>query len=264
MLMRHILKVAASITMVYAVCATAVRADTLDDIIKRGSIRVAIDISAPPFGFQNEEGQSDGSDVATAQLLANALGVNLEVVPVTSANRIAYLQSGRTDLTMSSLAISPERAKAIAFSSPYGFIRSVIFASGDVDIKSYEDLVGKKVGVARGTTNETDLVALAPEGTDIVRFDDEASVIGALAAGQIDAYAVGEPLGSSLIRRYPDRNFTTKLVMRVNYYAVGLPRNEAGLLQWVNTFVMYYGANGELARIYKKYVGVDLPTLPPL
>src|SRR6267143_1072211 len=145
------------------------RAEALDDIIKRGKLLVAIDIAAPPFGIQNDKMQPDGADVEVARLLAKDLGVELEVVPVTSANRIPYLQTKRVDLTMSTFSITPERAKAVNFSTPYGAINAVIFAPKSIDIKEPKDLVGKKVGVTRGTTNETDLVALAPQGTQIIR-----------------------------------------------------------------------------------------------
>jgi polar amino acid transport system substrate-binding protein len=244
--------------------ASGARADALDDIISRGTIRIAIDVSAPPFGFQNEEMQPDGADVAAAKLLASDLGVKLDVVPVMSSNRLPYLQSGRTDLTMSTLAISPERAKAIDFSSPYGIIRSVVLAPKSVEIKSPQDLLGKKISVARGTTNETDVVNAAPPGTEVIRFDDEAGAMNALATGQVDAYAVGEPLGAPLIKRYPHKGFETKLVMRVNYLAIGVRRGQTGLLQWLNTFVYFHMQNGDLPKIYKKYIGTDLPPLPPL
>jgi len=240
------------------------RADAIDEIIKRGKILVAIDISAPPFGVQNEKMEPDGADVETAKLLAKDLGVELEVVPVTSANRIPYLQTKRVDLTMSTFSITPERARAVAFSSPYGAINAVIFAPKSVEIREPKDLAGKKVGVARGTTNESDLVAVAPSGTQIIRFDDEASVMSALGAGQIDAYSSSETIARSLISRYPDKNFESKLTLRRGYYGVGVRRNEPELLHWVNTFIWFRKNSGDLGRIYEKWVGVALPELPPI
>ncbi len=263
----HMPRLAGVAVAAFAACmafAAVARADEVDDIISRGTIRVAIDTSAPPFGFQDEQGQPDGSDVQTAKLLASDLGVKLEIVPVTSANRIAYLQSGRVDITMSSLSISPERAKAIAFSSPYGVIRSIIMAPQAVDIKTPQDLAGKKISVARGTTNETDAVAIAPPGAEIIRFDDEASAIGALASGQADGYSTGEPLGAPLMQRFPEKHFEVKLVLRNNFYCVGLRRDQPNLLQWVNTFVYFHMHNGDLGKIYKKYIGADLPVIPPM
>jgi polar amino acid transport system substrate-binding protein len=240
------------------------RAEALDDIIKRGKLLVAIDIAAPPFGIQNDKMQPDGADVEVARLLAKDLGVELEVVPVTSANRIPYLQTKRVDLTMSTFSITPERAKAVNFSTPYGAINAVIFAPKSIDIKEPKDLVGKKVGVTRGTTNETDLVALAPQGTQIIRFDDEASTMSALASGQVDAYASGETIARSLIPRYPDKSFESKFVMRRSFYAAGMRRGEPDFLRWVDTAIWFHNNNGDLARIYEHWVGVPLPPLPPL
>lgn len=257
-------KLGALIVVAAASGATGARADLLDDIIKRGKILVAIDISAPPFGIQNEKMQPDGSDVETARLLAKDLGVELEVVPTTSANRIAYLQSKRVDVTMSSFSVTPERAKAVSFSFPYGAINAVIFAPKSVAITGPKDLAGKKIGVTRGTTNETDLVAIAPPDAQIIRFDDEASTMSALASGQVDAYSAGEPLARSLIPRYPDKNFESKFVMRSSFYAAAVRRDEPGLLQWINTFMWFHKNNGDLGRIYQKWLGVPLPDLPPL
>jgi polar amino acid transport system substrate-binding protein len=240
------------------------RADALDDIIKRGKVLVAIDISAPPFGIQNTKMEPDGADVDAAKLLAKDLGVELEVVPVTSANRIPYLQTKRVDLTMSSFSITPERAKAVAFSTPYGAINAVIFAPKSVNIKTAADLAGKKIGVARGTTNETDLVAIAPPGAQIIRFDDEASTMAALGAGQIDAYSSSEIIASSMIPRYPDKHFESKLTLRRGYYGVAVRRSESELLQWVNTWVWFRKNSGDLDKIYRKWIGVPLPELPTL
>ena len=244
--------------------APAARADALDDIVKRGKILVAIDISAPPFGIQNSKMEPDGADVETAKLLAKDLGVELEVVPVTSANRIPYLQTKRVDLTMSSFSITPERAKAVAFSSPYGAINAVIFAPKAVVIREAKDLSGKKIAVARGTTNETDLVAIAPPDAQILRFDDEASAMNALGAGQADAYSSSEIIAASLIPRYPDKGFESKFNLRRGFYGVAVRRNEPELLQWVNTFVWFRKNSGDLGRIYQKWIGVPLPELPPI
>jgi polar amino acid transport system substrate-binding protein len=242
----------------------AAHADELDEIIKRGKVLVAIDITAAPFGVQNDQMQPDGADVETAKLLAKDLGVQLEIVPVTSANRIAYLQSKRVDITMSSLSVTPERAKAVAFSTPYGAISAVILAPQATAIKEPKDLSGKRISVARGTTNEADVVAIAPPDATILRFDDEASAQNALATGQADAYSTGEPLALPLIKRYPDRKYEGKILLRRSFYAAAMRRDEPALRQWVNTFIWFHLNNGDLGKIYQKWVGAPLPTMPPL
>ncbi len=239
-------------------------ANQLDEIITRGKVLVGIDVGAPPFGYLDTKRNPTGADVETARLLAGALGVELEIVPITSANRIPYLQTKRVDLVMSTFSILPERARSVAFSTPYGSINSVIFAAGDVKISAPGDLSGKRVGVARGTGNETALVGMAPEGTEIVRFDDEASALAALAASQVDAYASADTIAASLIPRFPERNFEVKFIIRSAYYSVGLRRGEPDLLNWINTFIFYHRENGDLARLYKEHVGATLAPLPTL
>lgn len=245
-------------------CAGIAGADQLDDIVSRGKIMIATDLAVPPFGIQNAQQEPDGYDVQVGKMLASDLGVELEIVPVTGANRIPYLQTGRVDLVISTFSLTPERAKAVSFSSPYGSIASVIFAPASVVIETAADLAGKKIGVARGTTNEGDLLKIAPEGTDVIRFDDDAAGMSALVAGQVDAFVTGESILISLAERFPERGFETKMVLRTSLMGIGVRRTDPGLLQWVNSWVLFRKNTGDLARMYKEWLKVDLPDLPAL
>ena len=242
--------------------ASAQQMSALDTIVARGKILIGVDVGAPPFGYQDANMQPTGAEVETARLFAKDLGVKLEIVPTTSANRIPYLLTNKVDLVMSTFSILPERAKTVAFSTPYGAINSVIFAAHDTKITSAADLAGKKVGVARGTGNETSLVKIAPPGTEIVRFDDEAGALAALASGQVDAYASGDTIARSLNERFPDRHFETKFVLMSAYYAAGLRYGEPDLLHWLDTAIFFHLHNGDIGRIYQKFVGVKLSPIP--
>jgi polar amino acid transport system substrate-binding protein len=233
----------------------------LDTIVKRGKVLIAIDMGSSPYAMTNDKMQPEGSDVEAAQLLAKDLGVELEIVPTTGQGRIPVLLSGKADLTMATFSITPERAKSIAFSNPYGIIRSVVFGLKSANIKSPQDLVGKKIGVTRGTTQEPQLVASAPPGTEIVRFDDDATSIAALGSGQVDALGTADNRTLVLNKRYPDK-FEIKYDLGLFYYAVGMRRNEPDLLHWVNTWIFVNMHNGKLAQIFEKAVGQKLPILP--
>src|SRR4029077_14452368 len=91
--------------------AVPAQADTLDDIRKAGKVRIAIDTAIPPFGMTDDKMQPAGSDVDTAQLLARDLGVKLEIGTTTGATRIPMLQTDKADLVISTLSITPDRAK---------------------------------------------------------------------------------------------------------------------------------------------------------
>jgi polar amino acid transport system substrate-binding protein len=245
-----------------AAAAAPAAAQGLDPIIKRGKILIAVDMGSPPYAMTNDKLQPEGSDVETAQLLAKELGVELEIVPTTGQGRIPVLLSGKADLTIATFSITAERAKSVAFSNPYGVIRSVVFGPKASNIKEPKDLIGKKIGVTRGTTQEPQLVASAPPGTEIVRFDDDATSIAALASGQVDALGTADNRGYVLNKRFPDKQFEIKYDLGLFYYSIGLRRNDPDLLHWVNTFLMINIQNGKLGAIYEKWLGQKLPPLP--
>src|SRR5690349_17119178 len=128
--------------------------DTLDDIKKAGKIRVAIDTAIPPFGMTDDKLQPTGSDVDVARLLAKDLGVELEIVTTTGPTRIPMLQTNKADIVVSTLSITPDRAKVIDFSLPYADHPSVVAALKSIQIGKMADLDGKRVAVVRGTTQD--------------------------------------------------------------------------------------------------------------
>lgn len=148
----------------YFLCATLMiislgfinvaRAETPDDIISRGEVRIGVDLSTPPFGSLDEKMQPAGLDVDMANLLAKDLGVKLVLVPITGQNRIPSLLTDKVDFIVASFGIYTERARTIAFSNPYGGHQSVIVAGPAHKIHTLDDLKGLKVGVTRGTAHE--------------------------------------------------------------------------------------------------------------
>lgn len=234
---------------------------TTDEIIKRGKIQIAIDTNNPPWGMLDANMQPEGIDIAVAQLLAKYMGVQLEIVPVTSQNRIPFIVTGKADLVMATLTITPERALQIWFSDPYAAQESIIMAPEGTSITSFDDLKGKKVSVVRGAIQDPMVVKLAP-GANMMRFDTDASTIQALVTKQVDATATGFLIPAQTNRQVPGAHFEKKLSLGWQHIAIGLRRGNIDLLRWVNTFIYHTRNNGELAAIFKKYSGVDLPPLP--
>src|SRR5437899_1474777 len=115
---------------------------------------ITAELTSPPFGIINKDGQPDGAEVETARALAKDLGVELEFVQVTGPSRIPTLLSGRADLAISSLSITTERAKAVMFANPHGALNIVIAGPQKTAIKMAADMVGKRIGITRGTLEE--------------------------------------------------------------------------------------------------------------
>src|SRR6516164_9118317 len=163
---------------------------TLEKILSAKKIRVAIDVANPPFGILDKAGQPDGSDVAVARQLAKDLGAEIEFVQVPSTGRIPALLSGRADVTIASISVTTDRAKAVMYCNPNGALKIVILAPQSVAIATPADLVEKRIGITRATLEEATVPKMAPEGMKIVWFDDLASTVQALLSGQVDAAAM--------------------------------------------------------------------------
>jgi polar amino acid transport system substrate-binding protein len=237
---------------------------TLDRIIKEKKIRVTAEVTSPPFGILDKNNQPDGSEIATARQLAKDLGVELELVQVTSPQRIPALLAGRADVAISSLSITFDRAKTVMFASPHGALSIVIAGPKKTQIHTAADLAGKKIGITRATLEEATVPGIAPPGTNIVFFDDIAATMQAMVSGQVDAAGMSAFAAKSVADRNAKAEIENKFTVRTAFYAAAIRPGDFDLLQFVNTWVFLNKHNGVLAGIYKKYTEVALVDLPVL
>lgn len=241
---------------------SAVAENTLERILKEKKIRIAIDVANPPFGVLDKGGQPDGSDVAVARQLAKDLGAEVEFVQVPSTGRIPALLAGRADVTIASISVTADRAKAVMYCNPNGALTITIFGPQSVNIKVPADLVGKRIGITRATLEEATVPKMAPPGTNIVWFDDLASTVQALLSGQVDAVAMTGFAEKTVSDANPGKKIENKLLVTTAFYAPIVRPGDFELRQWINTWIFLNTKNGTLASIYKKYTGLDLPVLP--
>ncbi|MBE9181425.1 transporter substrate-binding domain-containing protein [Oculatella sp. LEGE 06141] len=231
---------------------------TLDQIISTGKVRIAVPQDSPPFGSMGTDMQPQGYDVDVAKLVAESLEVELELVPVTSTNRVPYLQTNRADMVISSLGATPERAKSIYFSIPYAPFYSGLYGAQNVAVSSYEELAGKSVGVTQGSLEDLELTKQAPEGLEVKRFEDNSTTASALLAGQVDLIATGNTIANKLMQDNPTRTIENKFVMKNSPCYVGVRRGDLDLLQWVNVFVASKRLSGELDALSQQWFGEPL------
>ena len=239
-------------------------ADQLADILDEGTIKIAVPENFPPFGSVGSSLEHVGYDVDVATLIAEDLGVKLEIVPVTSKQRIPFLSSGNVDLVISSMGANPERAKSIWFSSAYAPFFSGVFAAEDMEISSVDDLAGKKVGLTGGTLEDLELSDIAPEDAEIIRFGDNAATITAYVSGQVDVLVTGNTVAATVSEKNPELNLKTKFIIKNSPAFMGVKAGETNMLQWVNVFILHKTLGGELNDLSEKWFGQSLPPLPTL
>lgn len=249
--------------LITTLVASVANADTLADIKQRKKVLVGIDLTFPPFGTLDASLKPVGSDVSAAKMLAKDLGVELEIVQLTGPNRVPYLLTNKVDMVISSFSITAERKKVIDFSLPYSISESVILAPKSVIITKLADLSGKRIGVVRGNLQENLLKPIAPEGMQVVRFDDDASNVIGLLSGQVDGIGASKELLPNITKQNPAKQIESKLSIAVVQHGIGIRKGDTALLDWTNQWVAKNLANGRLSDSYKEAVGFALPDMAP-
>jgi polar amino acid transport system substrate-binding protein len=242
--------------------AQPAKAQTIDEIISRGSINIGVLVDLPPYGILNAQQEPDGYDVEVAKLLGKYLGVKVNLVQLTSPNRIPFLVTNKIDLIVATFGITPERAKQVLFSIPYSAIENVVFAPKDRKITKIEDLKGLKVGVPRGTVQDVILTQTFGADIKMSRFDDDPSTYQALLTGQVDAIAETGLTGDVFFAQNPGPGIERKFTLLQQPNGITMRKDQWNLHQWVNTFVYFVKNNGELSAIHEKWFHKPLPVLP--
>jgi polar amino acid transport system substrate-binding protein len=206
--------------------------------------------------------EPDGFEVALAKLIAKAMDVPLDIVIVTSANRIPFLLTNKVDLLVATFGITPERSKTVMFSIPYSAIENVVFGVKGKAISKIEDLKGLRIGVPRGAVQDVLLTKALGATAKISRFDDDPSTYQALLAGQVDVVAETGLTGDQFYAQHPEGNIERKFVLLQQPNGITMRKDQYNLHQWVNTFVYFTKNDGELNALYEKWFKKPLPNLP--
>ena len=243
--------------------ATAAFADSaLDAIVAKKSIAIAIPTDFPPYGFVGTDMAPQGLDVDMARLIASKLSVAVELVPVTSANRIPYLQTHKADLVISTLGKNPEREKVIDFTSAYSPFFQAVFAPKSMSLKAPADLAGKTVGVTRGAIEDMELTKIAPAGTDIKRFEDNNATVSAFVSGQVQVIATGASVAGNMMARNPQLGTEFKLLLKESPNFIGVAKGDDKLRLKVNDIIAAAKSSGEIDKLCVKWLGRPAGDLP--
>lgn len=234
----------------------------LDEVMAKKAITIAIPTDFPPYGFVGTDLKPQGLDVDVANLIGSKLGVKVELLPVTSANRIPYLQTRKAQLVISTLGKNPEREKVIDFTAAYSPFFQAVFAARSLSVKSFADLADKSVGVTRGAIEDMELTRLAPPKADIKRFEDNNATVSAFVSGQVQVIATGASVAGNMMQRNPQLGAEFKLLIKDSPNFIGVAKGEDKLRAKVNEIIAAAKAAGELDALARKWLGRPAGDLP--
>lgn len=260
--MKRRIMLLATLAALALTAAPAFAQQAFDEIKKAQTIKIAVPTDFPPYGFVGTDLKPQGLDVDMAALIAERMGVKLELVPVTSANRIPYLQTRKADLVISTLGKNPEREKVIDFSAAYSPFYQAVFGPKAMEIKGAQDIGGKSIAVTRGAIEDMELTRVAPSGTDIKRFEDNNATVAAFVSGQTQLIATGASVAGNMMAKNPQLNAEYKFVLKDSPNFIGVAKGEDSLRAKVNEIILAAKKAGDLEKLAQKWLGRSTGELP--
>ncbi|MGS4946263.1 amino acid ABC transporter substrate-binding protein [Meridianimarinicoccus sp. RP-17] len=265
--LRHALAAAAAIaTLGTAAAAQDITQGRLAAIAERGSIVLGHRESSVPFAYLDENqtpiGYSIDLCMKVVEAVEETLGTDLEVrfVPVTPQTRIALMANGTIDLECGSTTNNLTRQEQVEY-LPVTFITGTqILTKVDSGINGIDDMEGKRIGLAQGTTNERAIMAeMEARGLniDILPVRDHAEGMLALETDRIDAYSTDHILLHGLIdkSRTPEDFAVVGDFLSYDPYALMVPRNESDFELVGKRALAEVFRSGEIDAIYEKWFG---------
>ncbi|MBB4105283.1 transporter substrate-binding domain-containing protein [Allorhizobium borbori] len=258
---RAVLALAAAAAVLPFIAPVDAFAGTVEEAKAKGKVVIGIQGDNSPWGFVNSSGVQDGLDADIGKAFAEYIGVKAEFVPLAVANRIPALLTGKVDVLFATMGMTAERAKTIQYSKPYAGNVLSVYGPKDKKIAGFDDLTGMAVGVPKSSAMDTTITAGAGSKANILRFDDDAANIQALIAGQVEAVGGNQFYGDRLNAAAAGK-YETKFDLTTLYNGAGTRPGEKDWNETINAFIDKIKADGELTKIYAKWMKREVPAFP--
>jgi len=239
---------------------SAASAGALDDIVKRGELRVAVQTQGPPFSLVDSKGERTGSSVELAELMAKEMGVKITFLDFDWDGLIPALLSGKADLLVADMTPTLARAMKVAFTNPYMYTGSTVFTKADGKFKTADDCKapGTKIAVLLGATGEKEAKKAFPEA-DIKSYKGGGPLLlDAVNNGQADCGVNDVSAVKGQSTAYPAGTFTIMPdLLSKEPLAFATRYDEPDLLIWMNLFLDQVSIDGRLEQNLNYWVNSE-------
>lgn len=251
---------------------------TLKTLRQRGTVVVGYRDSSVPFSYLSTLKEPIGYTIELCKLLVADLGeavhreLRIEWAPVTAADRVDAVASGRVDLECGSTTNNAERRQRVAFSPTIFVAGTKLMVPRGVAMKQLRDLAGKRIAVTAGTTNERALRHLSEKfrlDLELVASPTHEQSLARLTDGQVDAFATDDVLLYGFIaqRQLQDRYEVVGDFLSYDPYGVMYRKDDPPMARVVNDSFQRMAQDGEIERQYRRWflrrlplgVSLDLP-----
>ena len=222
--------------------------------VQEGKLVMCTNAEFPPYEY-HDNNTIVGIDADICSAIAEKMGLELEIEDIAFDSIIPEISSGKADIGAAGMTVTEDRKQNVDFSETYAKASQVIIVTEDSEVKGFDDLKGKKVGVQTGTTG--DIYVTGDLGDECVeRYAKGMEAVQALSQTKIDAVVIdGEP-AKKYISEVPglkilDESYTDE------EYAIAIRKGNTELLEAVNKAIGELKADGTLDAIVAKYINAD-------
>ena len=237
--------------------ASASASPVIDRILQRGELVVGMAGNMPPMNMTTKEGELIGYEVDLAKNMAASMGVKAKFSVMLFAELLPALQSGKIDLILSNMTITPARNLKVAFVGPYftsgkAFltkIKTIALADEAADI----DAKNTKLVALKGSTSQAFVEKAIPDAT-LVTANDYDEAVKMVLEDKVHAMVADYPICVVSVFRYPDQGLLS-VVTTLTYepIGVGVQAGDPLLVNWVENFMGIAEETGLLQKLEEKW-----------
>jgi len=242
-----------TVAFCFAACSKNTDETTPTEAAKE-TLVMATNAEFPPYEY-HEGDAIVGIDAEIAQAIADKLGMELKIEDVAFDSIIPGVQAKKYDMGMAGMTVTDERLESVNFSTSYAKGVQVVIVKEDSDIKSVDDVAGKKIGVQTSTTG--DIYASDDFGEEnVTKYDNGAVAVQALISGKVDCVIIdNEPAKSYVAANEGLKILETAYVEED--YAICFNKENEDLMNKVNAALEELIADGTVQKIVDKYISAE-------
>ncbi|WP_053368471.1 transporter substrate-binding domain-containing protein [Bacillus sp. FJAT-27245] len=238
-------------------CAQKHKLDDGSELIRKGEFAFAASGEFKPFSYMTDDLEMTGFDVEVGKAVAKEMGLKPVPKRMKFKGIVEGVKTGRADAAVASHTINPQRSKHVSFSTPYYYSGPQIFVRPDSGIKTAEDLKGKEVAVAKGSTYAD---TASKYTSNLKMYDSDITALKALSIGRHDAVITDFVTGKSAKKEGFD--IEGRQLIERSEQAIVLPQDNPALLKRVNDALEALRKDGTLSKISIKFFGEDITKKP--
>lgn len=249
---------AAAFIAAHIAAVTPTSADTVKDIVNRGTLNIAVQTQGPPFSFVDKNGERTGFAVEVVKLIAKDMGVEIEFQDYEWKGLIPALLAEKVDFIAADMTPTPQRALQLVFSEPFYYSDVVAYVAGRSGAAKWEDLNadGVKIGVPQASSHVKFVRDNIPNATVVELSGGSPAVAQALSVGRVDAGVTSREIATQFTTEFEGVHILDGTIVQ-SPLSFPVRPTDTHLEAWLNNWFRLKKADRTIERLLKYWVLSD-------